>query len=112
MVYTMERILRRFGSTLILQRGDSRKSFRGFLQHSDSKSWQNMEAQFGPLGEIPRGQYVLLAPLEPGIRAGDTLIGEEKNVTVRRIETVMYKDRPLYRWGLCVGKGDGDCWGS
>lgn len=112
MVSTIEKVLRRYGTSLILCRGDSEEIFRGFLQHSDSRSRQNMLKEFCPLGEIPRGQYILLAPLELELKTDDTLIQGTNKVTICRIETVMYGDRPAYRWGLCKEKGDEDLWGS
>ncbi len=105
MVYAMEAVLRRYGSSLVLRREGEDIPFRGFLQHSRSKSWQNMEHQAGPMGKIPRGQYVLILPMEPEIAEGDTVVQDALAVQVRRIETVMLGDKSMYRWGLCIKKG-------
>ena len=106
MVVTMDKIFRRYGSQIMRKNGDTETVFRGFLQHSGSKSWQNMQRMYGPLGEIPRGQYVLIAPAGQEMAAGDTLILGSLQVVIRRIETVMAADQPLYQWGLCVKKGE------
>lgn len=105
MVYTIEKIMRKYGSPLILVRGEKSLPFKGFLQHSGSKSWQNMRAQYCPMGRIPAGQYVLLVPVVPEITEDDVLVCGELQVVVRNMETVMAGDKPLYRWGLCVRKG-------
>lgn len=105
MVYTIEKILRKYGTSMILVRREEALPFKGFLQHSGSKSWQNMQPQYCALGKIPTGQYVLLAPMKPEIAEGDTLICGDLKVAVQRIETVMSADKPLYRWGLCERKG-------
>lgn len=110
MFYTMERILRKYGSAMTLIRGGKAMPFRGFLQHSGSKSWQNMRAGYCPAGRIPSGQYVLLAPMLPEVAEGDTLICGDRKVVVQNIETVMAGDTPLYRWGLCVRKGGEESW--
>lgn len=110
MVYAIEKVLRRYGSSLILRRSDKTVCFHGFLQHSGSKSWQNMERSFGPLGEIPRGQYVLLAPLDPELKEGDTLVQGTLETAICRLETVTVGDKAVYRWGLCTKKGGEDTW--
>lgn len=109
MVYTIEKILRKYGTAMILIHDDKALSFKGFLQHSDSKSWQNMQPQYCALGKIPTGQYVLLAPMKPEIREDDTLLCGNLKVAVRRMETVMEGDRTLYRWGLCERTGGDGC---
>lgn len=105
MVVTMDKIFHRYGSRILLKRGASETEFRGFLQHYDSKSWQNMDHAYGPLGEIPRGKHVLLAPAELSVVEGDTLIMGSLEVVVRRVEAVMAGDRVMYLWGLCAGNG-------
>ena len=110
MGYTIDKVMRKYGSSMVVLQGEKAMPFRGFLQHSGSKSWQNMEAEHCPLGQIPTGQYVLMAPMVPDIAEGDTLICGELKVVVRRVETVMLGDKPQYRWGLCVRKGGEDTW--
>ncbi len=107
MVDAIEKVLRRYGSSMTLVHSGMQIPFSGFLQHFRSKSWQNMQREFGPLGQIPRGQYVLIAPMEPEIDEGDTITQGRFQVVVRRIETVTVGDRAAYRWGLCVKKDGG-----
>ena len=108
MVVTMDKIFRLYGSRMLLKTRTSEQEFWGFLQHSGSKSWENMEYRYGPLGEIPRGKHILLAPAESAVKKGDTVVSGALQVVVRRIETVMAGDRVLYLWGLCVEKGRED----
>ena len=107
MVDAVAQLLKQFGSPITLRRDGAEVEFRGFLQHSGSKSWQNMRGQYGVLGEVPGGQYVLILPA--GIRAvpGDTVKVDVCQYTLRRIEQILYQDTVLYQWGLCVKK-DGD----
>lgn len=112
MKLSLQNILQKFGNRITCACGGEMVTFRGFLQHSGSKSQQNMKRDFGPLGEIPGGQYVLLAPIEPKLSVGDTLTQGDLRVVIRRLETVSALDEPLYRWGLCEQKGGTDTWGD
>lgn len=106
----LQKIFVYWGCELKLKNGTGETPFRGFLQHSQSKSWQNMQKEFSPLGEIPRGQYTLIAPPELAAQVGDTLARGKKRYVLQRVETMMYENEPLYIWGLCVEKGGEDSW--
>lgn len=110
MQQALKKIFGYWGCAMVWKNETGETPFRGFLQHSRSKSWQNMEKAFSPLGEIPRGQYVLIAPPEITPAVGDTVVLGEKRYEVRRAETMLYGGKPLYIWGLCVEKGGEDTW--
>ncbi len=105
MIYAMDEVLRRYGSTLVLHREGRNLPFRGFLQSFRSKSLQNARRVIGPLGQIPKGQYVLLAPLEPMLQEGDRITLGQLETEICRLDTVMLGDRAVYRWGLCEKRG-------
>lgn len=105
-------LLKRYGSSITLKRDGAEVSFRGFLQHTGSKSWQNMRSKFTPLGSIPGGQYVLIAPVCPALEPGDSLKMGTRNYVIRTLEPVMQGDRMLYQWGLCENGGGEDNWGN
>ena len=86
-------------------------TYRGFFQPVRSKSWQYLEGNYSPLGEVPRGQYVYIGPVEPGAQAGDTLTVDGKNYWLRRAELIRAGNGPVYCWGMCVEKGGEDNWG-
>ena len=110
MVYSIEKVLNRYGSDLVLRRGNEETAFRGFLQHSGSRSWQSVEKAYSPLGRIPRGQYILIAPLSVELKETDMVICDSLAVTIGKVETVLVGDRAVYQWGLCVEKGGDDTW--
>lgn len=110
MVYTIDKILKRYGLQLQLKQGQREESFRGFLQPSRSKSLQNLQMEFSPLGQIPDGMYVLLAPAYVNAERGDTVELKDKSYELRRVEKVMYGDKTLYIWALCREKGGEDTW--
>ena len=56
----IDKILNTYGSAVTLQRKDEEFSIRVFFQPVRSKSWQYLEGNYSPLGEIPRGQYVYI----------------------------------------------------
>ncbi len=108
----IEGILAGYGSTVTAVGASSSRSFRAFLQLVTSKSWQNMEKVFGPLGEIPRGQYLYLGPAEEDILGAKYLECHGERYLVRRADTLLLGDAPVYVWGLCVRKGAEDPWSS
>ena len=101
----LEKLLHRYGSSLILLRNGAETAFYGFLNHTGSHSQQNMQMHVEPLGQIPGGQYVLVAPLQPELVVGDTLVLGEKQYLLRRLEVQWYGKEKLCQWGLCTERG-------
>ena len=108
----VEKVLASYGSAVTLQKGEDTYAIRAFFQPVRSKSWQYLEGNYSPLGEIPRGQYVYIGPAEPKAEAGDTLVVEGSAYWLRRTELVRDSTGPVYCWGLCVEKGGEDNWGQ
>lgn len=108
----VEKILETYGTAVTLQQGEDAHAIRAFFQPVRSKSWQYLEGNYSPLGEIPRGQYVYLGPVSPKAEAGDTLLVAEKAYWLRRTELVRDGNGPVYCWGICVEKGGEDTWGQ
>ena len=104
-------ILRQYGSTITITRGETSVKVRGFFQPVRSKSWQYLEGDYSPLGEIPRGQYIYIGPVEPKAEAGDTVTLDGKDNWLRRTELIRDGEGPVYCWGICVEKGGEDNWG-
>lgn len=108
----VEKILETYGTSATLQQGENTHELRAFFQPVRSKSWQYLEGNYSPLGEIPRGQYVYLGPVSPKADAGDTLLVAGKAYWLRRTELVYVGNDPVYCWGMCVEKGGEDTWGQ
>ena len=108
----LERIFRRYGVALTVVHEGNRTETRAFFMPTASRSWQNMEQVYTPLGETPRGQYNYIGPAGVEADAGDLLIVGEKRYTIRRMETIRDDSGIIYRWGLCVERGGIDSWGS
>ncbi len=106
----VERAISHFGCPMILLQGSVRVSFRGILRRFEVHAWTNQQRKFGPLGELPRGRYVLLAPQETELRDGDTLVFQGISYEVRRADVVRMGEKTLYCWGLCVEKGSAEPW--
>lgn len=64
----------------------------------------------GPLGEIPRGQYICVLPVAVSAEAGDTVEVGQKSYQIRRAEDMRVGDGVMYHWCLCVQKGGDDQW--
>lgn len=109
---TVEKILSSHGTDLTIVSGLESKTVRGFFRAVNSKSWQGMESEVTLLGEITRGQYVYMGPVDGAVKEGDTLILGDRNYLFRRTESYYYQNQPIYQWGLCVEKGVNDTWGT
>ena len=112
MVRMVGKILNTYGAAVTLRHGGTGYAIRAFFQPVRSKSWQYLEGDYSPLGEIPRGQYVYIGPVEPAAEAGDTLTVDGKDYWLRRTELVRDSGGPVYCWGVCVEKGGEDTWGQ
>lgn len=106
----IEGIIDSYGSCVTAVTGGAAHSFRAFLQPVTSKSWQNMQKVFGPLGEIPRGQYLYIGPMDEDIAGADHIECHGVDYLVRRTDSILVGDEALYIWGLCVRKGADDPW--
>ena len=104
------KILATYGVSIT--RKEERVTYRGFFQPVRSKSWQYLEGNFSPLGEVPRGQYVYIGPAEQLLDVGETLQVGDRDYMVRRLEPVYYGEEIAYYWGMCVEKGGEDRWGQ
>lgn len=102
----------RYGTDAIIDNGEKTVEVKAFFQSVNSKSWQNMETIFHPLGYLPRGQYVCMLPAGTAVDAGNTLTVAEKDYVVCRVEDMPTCAAPAYRWALCTGKGSEEIWGE
>ncbi len=103
----VEKLLMRWGTDMVLVQEGREIPFRGLLQHSGSKSRQNTQREFSPLGQVPDGEYAFFGPGGLSVAEGDILLLQGKCYELRRLEQVMLRNKPLYTWGLCVQKGGG-----
>ena len=97
---------------MTLTSGENAMTVRAFFRAVNSKSWQSMESEATLLGEISRGQYAYIGPVDVVVKEGDTLGLGEKTYLFRRVEPYYYGNEAIYNWGLCVEKGVNDTWGS
>ena len=97
---------------MTIEGSEESKTVRGFFRAVNSKSWQSMESEVSLLGEITRGQYAYIGPVDVIVREGDTLLLGGKSYLFRRVEPYYYGNQAIYCWGLCVEKGVNDTWGS
>ena len=108
----VEKILDSYGAAVTLEGQSGEHTLRAFFQPVRSKSWQYLEGNYSPLGEVPRGQYVYIGPAGQQVQTGETLEVGEKDYMLRRVEPVYYGEEIAYYWGMCVEKGGEDTWGQ
>lgn len=105
------RVLKRYGVPAVLEHAGETIELRIFFQPSASKSWDSMNPIVTPLGQLPGGQYLYIGPGDQPISQGDQLQVGEQEYVMRRVETYLDRQGPVYRWALCVRKGGEDRWG-
>ena len=108
----VSKIIGQYGTDMSLTSKEGTRTVRAFFRAVNSKSWQSMESEATLLGEISRGQYAYIGPVDVAVKEGDTLELGEKTYLFRRVEPYYYGNQPVYQWGLCVEKGVNDTWGS
>lgn len=108
----MDSFFSRYGTDAVLTAEENEQKVKVFFHSVNSRSWQNMERMFFPLGEIHRGQYICVLPIAAAAKAGDTVTVMGRSYKLRRVEEMFVKGMALYRWGLCVEKGGDDHWGA
>ena len=106
------RIVEKYGTPVTLCREGSTWEVRAFFQPVRSKSWDASDSNYSPLGEIPRGRYIYLGPLDPEAQAGDIIQRNGRQFLVRRSELIYGAKGPAYCWALCLEKGGEDDWGK
>lgn len=108
----MDQVFDRYGTAAVILSEAGQQEVKAFFHSVNSRSWQNMERMFFPLGEIHRGQYICVLPAGAAATAGDTVVLMGKSYKLRRVEEMFVKGESIYRWGLCVEKGGDDNWGA
>jgi hypothetical protein len=101
----MDRLFDKFGQKAILYTKSGYSNIRVIYQSVNSRFWQNMEHVYSPLGRIPRGQYLIMLPVDVKAHEGDFMSLEEKVFDIRKLETMYLGSKPIYQWSLCVEKG-------
>lgn len=109
---TIKALIGRHGVEMTLVREGTEAIFPCFFQPVRSSSYQSMEPQAAPLGQLSQGQYTFLGMTEPLVQSGDILMLGEKRYLVRRVEIVCGNGVPLYQWGLCVERSEETAWGA
>lgn len=106
----VDRLMETYGTDMTITNTKGSKTARGFFRAVNSKSWQSMESEATLLGEITRGQYVYMGPMDVTVAEGDTLTVGSRSYLFRRVEPYYYRNQAIYQWGLCVEKGVNDIW--
>ncbi len=106
----ISRLIQNYGSTVTVVGDTGNLQVKAFLQLVTSKSWQNMERMIPAGGEIKRGQFLYIGPAEVSISQAQRLECGGRSFRVRRADAILYKDKPLFIWGLCVEGGPLDPW--
>lgn len=110
----LDKVFKIYGTMMVLTHQDGTSFLlKAFLQPRRALSQRNAIKRISPLGEIPGDTYLFVCTADCDVRVGDTLkLPNDMYYDVRQVETVLYKNKPIYLWGLCVQKGGTDTWDS
>ena len=108
----VEKIMKQYGTDMVLTSGGEEKAVRGFFRAVNSHSWQSMEKNATPLGERSQGQYTYIGPADMTVAEGDSVTVAGKTYLFRRVEPYYYGTEAIYCWGLCIEKGGSYIWGT
>ena len=108
----VDKLLKQYGTQIVLFHNGEQICLRGFLQTDGSLSQRSARRKMTPLGEIPGNQYLYIGPASSPAQTGDVLLHNGRKYELRQLETIMYQDAALYHWGLCVEAGGADTWAN
>lgn len=108
----VDKLMKQYGTQILLFHNGEQISLRGFLQTGGSLSQRSAKRKMSPMGEIPGNQYLYIGPAGSPAQPGDVLLHNGRKYELRQLETVMYQDMAVYHWGLCVEAGGADTWAN
>jgi hypothetical protein len=106
----VDKLLKQYGTQIVLYHNGEQIALKGFLQTGGSLSQRSAKRKMSPLGEIPGNQYLYIGPADSPAQAGDILLQNGRKYELRQLETILYCSEPIYHWGLCVEAGGADTW--
>lgn len=107
----VDKILKRYGTPLSLQTADGLEKVYGFVHHTASSARKHLLPEYTPLGELPRGHYLILIPTNCA-KIGQLLMHDGRWHIVRRMERIYIGNEAVYDWCLCERRGEADTWGE
>ena len=106
----VDKIFRRYGVPIEVQKTDGMITIHGFVQHTATSARKHLLPEYTPLGQVPQGHYLMLLPLDEA-EVGQMLLYNGKWYITRRVERVWLGDEAVYDWCLCEERGEEDQWG-
>ena len=111
MVKLVGKIFRRYGIPLLKQTTEGTETVYGFVHHTASSARKHLLPEYTPLGELPRGHYLILVPTNCA-KIGQLLMHDGRWHIVRRMERIYIGNEAVYDWCLCERRGEADTWGE
>lgn len=97
-----EKVFARMGRPAVLYTAAGEETVQVIFQSINSRSWQNMDLEYNPLGKVPRGQYLCMLPAGTAAEEGDKLGLDGKKYEIRKLEKMYIGSEVQYLWGLCL----------
>lgn len=106
----IERLLARFGRSVILHTANGDRATAAVLEPVTSKSMQAMCKEIPGAGVIPPGQYLYIGKAEESLDKTEYLTAGRETYLIRRWDRVYYRDTAVFLWALCVKSGEEEKW--
>lgn len=107
----VNRIFKRYGVPIELERTPENITVYGFVQQTATSARKYILPEYTPLGEVPKGQYLMLLPFSNAVKVGDKVMYAGKWYIIRRVEWAWFRKEAIYHWCLCEERGAYDQWG-
>ena len=111
MVGLVDRIFRRYGTPMTLERSGGNVTVRGFVEHTATSARKYFLTHYTSLGENPQGYCLILLPQTYTPKVGDMLMYSGKWYILRKVEWIWFRDKTIYYRCLCEERGEDDRWG-
>ncbi len=111
MVTLVDKIFRRYGTPMTLERNGENVTVRGFVEHTATSARKYFLTQYTPLGEVSQRYCLILLPLTYTLTEGDLLMYGGRWYILRKVERIWFGSKMLYYRCLCEDRGEADRWG-
>lgn len=108
---TVKRLLRQFGTEILLLRGQTQTKVNALLQPRRVNGTERAQRRVTPLGDGNAGTFLYLGPGDAAVQAGDVLTLDGARYQIRQSSAVRLGSRTVYYRALCVELGGADRWG-
>lgn len=107
----VNKLFRRYGTPMTLERSSGNVTVRGFVEHTATSARKYFLTQYSTLGEISQRYCLILLPKTYTPVEGKMLMHNGRWYILRKVEGICFGSKMLYYQCLCEDRGESDKWG-